>query len=84
MDDELLTELPSPPQGEQVQFDDSFDAALLADVPKMGECLPVGTYVFRLDSFSQKMSKGDPNATDAHKKIPQPYFELRWKCQQEP
>lgn len=78
-------EIPSPPApgehsgaGEaEASFDSNIDASLFGDVPKKGEAIPVGTYKFRLDSY-KKM------ATASGKNIGQPYFQLQWKCQEEP
>lgn len=92
MDDELMyDELPSPPPGEasvKAAIDDAFDASLLADVPKMGEAIPAGTYDFRLDSFTEGWSTKewhkDGTYTDLPKGEEQPYYRLTWRCQQEP
>ena len=92
MNDELLQdELPSPPPGEEgaalvsAPIDDSLDASLLTDVPKMGEAIPVGTYAFRLDSFKEGWTtKNYKTGEDLTEGESQPYFALQWKCQQEP
>jgi hypothetical protein len=92
MSDELLDELPSPPASEgtvgdlQTQpIDDQLDASLLTDVPKMGEPMPIGTYVFRMDSFKEQWTDKDwKTGLDLTEEQKQPYYALTWKCQQEP
>jgi hypothetical protein len=91
MNDELINdELPSPPVGTSdvdgaaaAPIDDSLDASLLTDVPKMGEAMPVGTYAFRLDSFKEQWTEKDYKTGEPLLEK-QPYFALQWKCQQEP
>jgi hypothetical protein len=72
---ELDDELPQAPAttGEtQVTIDGTFDASVLDDVPKLGDCLPAGTYTVRLKSFQEKANdKG-------------PFFSLGWSITQEP
>lgn len=82
-------ELPSAPIGTgdattEVVVDGSFDAADLASVPKLGEPIPIGTYHFRCESFSE--GENDPSADkpDEARFGKQPYFIPRWVCQQEP
>lgn len=93
MEDELLQdELPSPPHAGAAAvsepIDDTFDAALLTDVPKMGEAIPAGTYVFRLDSFTEEWSKSewfkDGTSRELAPEEREPYYRLLWRCQQEP
>lgn len=89
MEDELMNdELPSPPVGGAAEgraVDDELDASLLADVPKMGDALPAGTYAFRLEKFYEQWSEKDMDTgrvlADSEK---QPSFGLQWRCQQEP
>lgn len=80
-------ELPSPPQGgeaPQIEVDGGFDAADMTAVPKLGEPLPVGTYHFRCESFDQAENDADPTKPDEARLGKQPYFQVRWTCQQEP
>lgn len=90
IEDELIEdELPSPPSGAAAEgFDDSFDASLLADVPKMGDALPVGTYDFRLEKFEESWKTKEYDKQGNERDLPQsdwqPYYKLQWKCQQEP
>lgn len=61
------------------------DAAAMEDVPLMGEPFPVGTYHFRLDSYTE--SWFEPSVEDVEKYAGlarQPQFQLHWSCQQEP
>lgn len=94
MSDELLNdELPSPPpesvggsaEGESTPIADTIDASLFQDVPKMGEAMPVGTYIFRLDSYTEHWTSEDyKTGRKLEESEKQPYFSLQWKCQQEP
>jgi len=88
MNDELIQDtdelIPSPPQT-GAPIDDEIDASLLADVPKMGDCMPAGTFAFRLEKFTEAWTEEDFESgrkfTDEEK---QPLFNLQWRCQQEP
>lgn len=83
MEDELLVEdLPSPPATQEA-ISDEIDAALLTDVPKMGDAIPVGTYAFRLESFKEAWTS-EKDGKKLKEEERQPYFALIWKCQQEP
>ena len=87
MEDEILQdELPSPPSpAENSTIEDTLDASLLTDVPKLGEAMPAGTYAFRLDSFKEAWTtKNSKTGEDLAKEDQQPYFAVQWKCQQEP
>jgi hypothetical protein len=85
MTDEYTTDdLPSPPLASQ-PIDDTLDPTLLTDVPKMGEAIPVGTYAFRLDSFTENWTTKDYKTNqELAPEEQQPYYALQWKCQQEP
>lgn len=74
-------ELPQPPipqadgstESAVANFDATFDPSILADVPKMNDPIPAGTYEFRLDKFTKKLDKDN-----------MPRYDVQWKCQQEP
>jgi hypothetical protein len=75
----------------EIEIDGTLDSSLLEAVPGMGEAIPIGTYHFRLDSFTTgfnepaKDSKtGLARYPDEEQFGPQPYFLLSWSCQQEP
>lgn len=80
-------EMPSPPpvgtaghvEGEtpEASFTSEIDASLFDDVPKKGDAIPEGTYHFRLESFKKKETASGKNKG-------QPFFEMQWKCQEEP
>lgn len=82
-DDEVAA-IPSPTPGGEAPavVDGSFDASLLDGVSLVGEVIPVGTYIFRLDRFYENFN--EPN-DDKYKELgSQPGFGLLWICQQEP
>ena len=62
--------------------DGAFDATLLDGVGLVGEVIPVGTYVFRLDRFYENFNP--PNDERYADYGDQPGFGLLWICQQEP
>jgi len=83
MEDEF--ELPSPPSGEAQAIDDTMDASLLTDVPKLGDALPQGTYHCRLDKFTEAWTKEDfETGRELAEHEKQPQFLIQWRCQQEP
>jgi hypothetical protein len=90
MEDELMNdELPSPPSGgatgTAMAIDDQVDASIFDGVPKMGDAMPIGTYAFRLDKFTEEWTVKDyKTGRELAPEEQQPYFALQWKCQQEP
>lgn len=83
-------ELPAPPSGPQAAqsaepISGAIDGALLGDVPKLGEALPIGTYHFRLDRYSESWAEPDKSASPEELLFgKQPQFLLFWSCQEEP
>lgn len=69
-------ELPQAPTGGEpatgTAFDDTIDSSTFEGVGKIGDAMPKGTYHFRLDSYTQEVTENGP------------YFNIRWKCQEEP
>lgn len=89
----LDDEMPSAPVGEENKgpaVDGAIDASLFDGVGKMGEVIPVGTYHFRLQqvhegwSEPQKGDNGEYKDPDVARFGKQPWFNLDWRCQQEP
>ncbi len=90
------SEMPLAPQAQaqaqaEVEVDGTLDSSLLDGVPGMGEAIPIGTYHFRLDSYTTGANEPakDPKTglakrPDEERFGPQPYFLLNWSCQQEP
>lgn len=82
--------LPSPPSGAEAgqsttTIDGSFDANDLAAVPKLGEAIPVGTYHFRAESYTEHdQPTNDKTPADELRFGAQPVFWVIWSCQQEP
>lgn len=88
-------EMPEVPLGQEEKIvapiDGTFDGSLLDAVPGMGEAIPVGTYHFRLEKYSEGWNEPQKDPGTGLAKNPdeakfgaQPYFNLQWSCQQEP
>jgi len=76
-------EMPAAPPASQegaaaVEFSGEVDASVFDDVHAGGEPLPQGTYHFRLEAYDKRFADPDKSG------VAQPYYALRWRCQQEP
>lgn len=88
-DDEMPTAPASSASGGgsapfQKDFSGEIDADEYNKVPEMGEALPTGTYLFRLDSvkdgWSDEPKPGDKEFGYGR----QPYFNVKWVAEEEP
>lgn len=82
-------EMPAPPPAsdevKEVVIDGVVEASDFQDVPKFGDVLPLGTYHFRLERFTESEQEAFEDATPEEKLFGnQPQFMVSWVCQQEP
>lgn len=88
MDDELEHSIPTaPPVGagatQEVSMAD-VSAEDFNEVSELGEPIPVGTYHFRLDSYTTAKTEVRTNEQTGMTEGGEPYYSLLWKCQEEP
>lgn len=92
IDDSEMPVAPAPGDAAVVApVDGAFDGDILDGIPAMGEAIPIGTYHFRLDSYTEGWNEPAVDPKTGLAKDPdmaafgrQPYFMLNWSCQQEP
>lgn len=82
-------DLPSAPGGGAEAAEPVDGTADLGDfegVQLLGDVIPIGTYKFRMDSYTEGWdSKFPDDATEQEKSFGyQPHFQARWKVQEEP